>query len=86
MASKLPQLQTKLAQASQYATKHGGAWYKQLLEQNKQYIQEPPTIEKCQKLANELFYTRLARFLFLGISYSILVLLCALVTQQGIGK
>ncbi|XP_062154653.1 uncharacterized protein LOC133862797 [Alnus glutinosa] len=60
MASKLPQLQTKLAQASQYATKHGGAWYKQLLEQNKQYIQEPPTIEKCQKLANELFYTRLA--------------------------
>jgi F-type H+-transporting ATPase subunit g len=62
MASKLPQLQTKLAQASQYAAKHGGAWYKQLVERNKQYIQEPPTIEKCQTLANELFYTRLARF------------------------
>ncbi|GMY34524.1 ATPase, F0 complex, subunit G, mitochondrial [Fagus crenata] len=60
MASKLPQLQTKLSQASQYVAKHGGAYYKQLLEQNKQYIQEPPTIEKCQTLANQLFYTRLA--------------------------
>ncbi|XP_041020158.1 uncharacterized protein LOC121261828 [Juglans microcarpa x Juglans regia] len=60
MASMLTQLQTKLAQASQYMAKHGGARYKQLLEQNKQYIQEPPTIEKCQTLANELFYTRLA--------------------------
>ncbi|XP_048333870.1 uncharacterized protein LOC107404101 [Ziziphus jujuba] len=56
MASKLPQLGTKLAQSAQL----GNAYFKQLLERNKQYIQEPPTVEKCQTLAKQLFYTRLA--------------------------
>jgi len=65
MASKLRQLQSKACQASQLVSKHGGAYYKQLLEQNKQYIQEPPTVEKCNLLSKQLFYTRLARLYFL---------------------
>ncbi len=60
MASKLQQLQPKVAQASQFVAKHGCAYYKQLLEQNKQYVQEPPTVEKCNLLAKQLLYTRLA--------------------------
>ncbi|XP_040997418.1 uncharacterized protein LOC121243370 [Juglans microcarpa x Juglans regia] len=60
MASKLVQLQSKAAQASQFVAKHGCAYYRQLLEQNKQYIQEPPTVEKCNLLSKQLFYTRLA--------------------------
>ncbi|KAK4602725.1 hypothetical protein RGQ29_011650 [Quercus rubra] len=60
MASKLHQLQSKAVQASQFVSKHGGAYYKQLLEQNKQFIQEPPTVEKCNLLSKQLFYTRLA--------------------------
>ncbi|KAL5982765.1 hypothetical protein ACLOJK_016841 [Asimina triloba] len=61
MASKLQQLQSKSVQASQFVAKHATTYYKQLLEQNKQYIQEPPTIEKCNLLSKQLFYTRLAR-------------------------
>ncbi|KAL5573032.1 hypothetical protein UlMin_022629 [Ulmus minor] len=60
MASKLHQLQSKACQASQFAYKHGSTYYKQLLEQNKQYIQQPPTVEKCSELSKQLFYTRLA--------------------------
>ncbi|WCJ42639.1 Mitochondrial ATP synthase subunit G protein [Euphorbia peplus] len=60
MASKLLQLQSKACQATQFVRTHGTAYYKQLLEQNKQYIQEPPTIEKCGELSKQLFYTRLA--------------------------
>ncbi|OMO91630.1 ATPase, F0 complex, subunit G, mitochondrial [Corchorus olitorius] len=60
MASKLQQLQSKASQASKFVSKHGTAYYKQLLEQNKQYIQEPPTVEKCNELSKQLFYTRLA--------------------------
>ncbi|KAJ8770396.1 hypothetical protein K2173_015010 [Erythroxylum novogranatense] len=61
MAAKLLQLQSKACQASQFVAKHGTVYYKQLLEQNKQYIQEPATVEKCNLLAKQLFYTRLAR-------------------------
>ncbi|KAG6770555.1 hypothetical protein POTOM_026240 [Populus tomentosa] len=61
MASKLVQLQSKACQASKFVSKHGGAYYKQLLEQNKQYIQDPPTVEKCNLLSKQLLYTRLAR-------------------------
>lgn len=61
MASKLHQLQSKACQASKFVTKHGSTYYKQLLEQNKQYIQEPATVEKCNLLSKQLFYTRLAR-------------------------
>ncbi|OIT08341.1 uncharacterized protein LOC107830929 [Nicotiana tabacum] len=60
MASKIQQLQSKACQASQFLTKHGTTYYKQLLEQNKQYIVEPPTIEKCNELSKQLFHTRLA--------------------------
>ncbi|XP_058189131.1 uncharacterized protein LOC131306728 [Rhododendron vialii] len=60
MASKMHLLQSKAAEASKLVSKHGSSYYKQLLEQNKQYIQEPPTVEKCQQLANQLAYTRLA--------------------------
>ncbi|CAL0332226.1 unnamed protein product [Lupinus luteus] len=60
MASKLQQLQSKACQASQVIGKHGSSYYKQLLEKNKQYIQDPPTVEKCDHLAKQLFYTRLA--------------------------
>ena len=61
MASKLQQLQSKACQASKFVAKHGTAYYKQLLEQNKQYVQEPPTVEKCNELSKQLLYTRLAR-------------------------
>ncbi|XP_075474492.1 uncharacterized protein LOC142505403 [Primulina tabacum] len=60
MASKLQQVQAKVLQASQFVAKHGSAYHKQLLEQNKQYIVDPPTVEKCNELAKQLFYTRLA--------------------------
>lgn len=61
MASKLRQLQSKAAQASQFVAKHGAAYYKQLLEKNKQYVLDPPTVENCILLEKQLFYTRLAR-------------------------
>ncbi|KAF3450627.1 hypothetical protein FNV43_RR06716 [Rhamnella rubrinervis] len=60
MTSKLLQLQRSLAQLSQFVAKNGNPYYKQLLERNKHYIQEPPTVEKCQTLAKQLLYTRLA--------------------------
>ncbi|CAI9100521.1 OLC1v1037641C1 [Oldenlandia corymbosa var. corymbosa] len=60
MAARLKQLQSKAVQASQLVSKHGTTYYKQLLEQNKQFIQEPPTVEKCNELSKQLFYTRLA--------------------------
>ncbi|KAK8947742.1 hypothetical protein KSP40_PGU017113 [Platanthera guangdongensis] len=60
MASKLHQLKAKAAQASQIMANQGNAYYKQLLEQNKQYIVNQPTVEACQELSKKLFYTRLA--------------------------
>ncbi|WMV37887.1 hypothetical protein MTR67_031272 [Solanum verrucosum] len=60
MASKIQQLQSQACQASKFVAKHGTAYYKQLLEQNKQYIVEPPTVEKCNELSKQLLYTRLA--------------------------
>ncbi|KAL3519053.1 hypothetical protein ACH5RR_021655 [Cinchona calisaya] len=60
MAARLKQLQSKAGQATQFVSKHGTAWDKPLMEQNKQYIQEPPTVEKCNELSKQLFQTRLA--------------------------
>ncbi|KAK9699776.1 hypothetical protein RND81_08G195500 [Saponaria officinalis] len=60
MASKLRQLQSKACQAKQFLSKHGEVYYKQMIEQNKEHIQEPPTVETCNRLAKQLFYTRLA--------------------------
>ncbi|KAL6519160.1 hypothetical protein OROGR_018480 [Orobanche gracilis] len=60
MASKLQQLQVKACQATQFVAKHGNVYYKQLLEQNKHYIKDPPTAETCNHLSKQLFYTRLA--------------------------
>jgi hypothetical protein len=33
------------------------------MERNKQYVVDPPTVEKCRELSKQLFYTRLARYL-----------------------
>lgn len=60
MASKLPLLQSKAAEASKFFSKHACTYYKQLMEKNKQYIQDPPTAETCKLLSKQLFYTRLA--------------------------
>lgn len=65
MASKLIQLQSKAGQATSFVAKHGTSYYKQLLEKNKQYIQEPATVEKCNELSKKLLYTRLARLVVL---------------------
>lgn len=64
MASKLVQIQSKACEASKFVAKHGNSYYRQLLEKNKQYIQEPATVEKCQELSKQLLYTRLARSVF----------------------
>ncbi|XP_075524205.1 uncharacterized protein LOC142556614 [Primulina tabacum] len=60
MASNLNQLRAKTMEVSSFVVKKGGTYYKQLLEKNKKYIQEPPTVETCQLLGKQLFYTRLA--------------------------
>jgi hypothetical protein len=64
MASKLLQLKSKACEASKFVSKHGTTYYKQLLDKNKMYIQEPATIEKCNELSKQLLYTRLARLVF----------------------
>ena len=61
MASKLLQMKSKACEASKFVSKHGTTYYKQLLEKNKHYIQEPATVEKCNELSKQLLYTRLAR-------------------------
>nr|GEU40882.1 putative ATPase, F0 complex, subunit G [Tanacetum cinerariifolium] len=60
MASKLHTLRSKAAEASKFLSKHVNTRYKEILEKNKKYIQDPPTIEKCQQLSDQLLYTRLA--------------------------
>ncbi|XP_047094870.1 CLP protease regulatory subunit CLPX1, mitochondrial-like isoform X2 [Lolium rigidum] len=60
LGSKLAQLQGKACEATRFVAKHGCAYSKNLLEKNKQYVVEPPTVEKCQELSKQLFYTRLA--------------------------
>jgi len=52
----------KATQASAEVANQINSHFKLLMERNKHYIQEPATIEKCQSLAKQLFYTRLARF------------------------
>ena len=54
-------MQSKAAVATEFATKRGSAFYKQLMEDNKHHVVEPPTVQKCQELSKQLFYTRLAR-------------------------
>lgn len=60
MGSYLKQLSSKANVASQYVNKHGSAYYRNLLDTNKQYIAPEPTVQKCQELSKQLFYTRLA--------------------------
>lgn len=69
MAARLQQLRSKAVQASGFVCKHGGAYYKELLEKNKHHIVEPSNIEKCQELSKQLFYTRLARSASLWIIF-----------------
>ncbi len=79
MASLMRQLQSKAAVATELAAKHGSTFYKRLLEENKQYIQQEPTVQKCQELSKQLFYTRLARFLFLVITCVCICVRCVCV-------
>ncbi|CAG7874100.1 unnamed protein product [Brassica rapa] len=68
MASKLLQMKSKACEASKF-----------FLEKNRQYIQEPATVEKCQELSKQLPYTRLARSFFLTLlSVSGFGLMCLL--------
>lgn len=60
LGSKLAGLQAKACEATRFVAKHGCAYSKNLMEKNKQYVVEPPTVEKCQELSKQLFYTRLA--------------------------
>ncbi|WOL14597.1 hypothetical protein Cni_G23377 [Canna indica] len=60
MAARLQQLRSKAVQASEFVSKSGCAYYKEMMEKNKHYVVQPPTIEKCQELSKQLFYTRLA--------------------------
>jgi F-type H+-transporting ATPase subunit g len=61
MAARLAALRAKAAQAAEFAAKHGEVYYKEAMEKNKQYVVQSPTVEKCQDLSKQLFYTRLAR-------------------------
>ncbi|CAN6332288.1 unnamed protein product, partial [Urochloa humidicola] len=60
LASRLAQLQAKACEATRFVAKHGCAYQRSLVEKNKKYVVEPPTIEKCQELSKQLLYTRLA--------------------------
>ncbi|PWA35554.1 ATPase, F0 complex, subunit G [Artemisia annua] len=60
MAAQLKQLQSKASQAKQFLSAHGSVYYKDIMEKNKQYVQSPATVEKCNELSKQLFYTRLA--------------------------
>jgi F-type H+-transporting ATPase subunit g len=75
MASRLTQLTAKVKQASEFVARSGGQYYKKQTEKNKKYVVNPPTIDKCKELSKQLFYTRLARFIFSTIFMSILVFL-----------
>lgn len=67
LGSKLAQLQSKACEATKIAAKHGCAYHKTLMEKNKHYVVDPPTIQKCQQLSKQLFYTRLARSALLPV-------------------
>ncbi|CAJ1955372.1 unnamed protein product [Sphenostylis stenocarpa] len=83
MASKIPQLPSKMNQVSQVVSDMGVSHYKLLLEKNKHYIQDPPTIEKCQSMAKQLFYTRLARCTLLPLILHFLGSVnCSIFTEQ----
>ena len=62
LASRLAQLQAKACEATRFVARHGCEYQRSLVEKNKKYVVEPPTIEKCQELSKQLLYTRLARF------------------------
>ncbi|KAG0569068.1 hypothetical protein M758_6G059300 [Ceratodon purpureus] len=56
MAALIRQLQTRVATVTETVAKYN----KRVLEKNKHYVADNPTIEKCQELSKQLFYTRLA--------------------------
>lgn len=67
MATLVKQLQSKAVQASHVINKHGSAYYKELLEKNKHHVVGDATVEKCQELSKQLFYTRLARLVLVVV-------------------
>ncbi|TYI89541.1 hypothetical protein E1A91_D03G063200v1 [Gossypium mustelinum] len=57
------ELKERAIQVSQLVTKNGGPYCRELMEraiQVSQSIKEPSSVETCQLLAKQLFYTRLA--------------------------
>ena len=70
LPSRLAQLQAKACEATRFAAKRGCAYQRSLVEKNKKYVVEPPTIEKCQELSKQLFYTRLARSVICSLSWT----------------
>ncbi|KAM3299459.1 hypothetical protein ACQJBY_040777 [Aegilops geniculata] len=60
LGSKLAQLQAKACEATRFVARNGCAYHKTLMEKNKQFVVQPPTVEKCQELSKQLFYTRIA--------------------------
>jgi hypothetical protein len=78
LASKAAQLQAKACEATRFAARHGCAYQRALLEKNNKYVVDPPTIERCQDLSKQLFYTRLARY--------VLLLPCPIRQSRGRGR
>ncbi|CAH8336493.1 unnamed protein product, partial [Eruca vesicaria subsp. sativa] len=62
MVSQLIQVQSKVCEVLKFVAEHGSSYYRQLLEKNKHFIQEPATVEKCQEFYKQLLYTSLASF------------------------
>uniref|UniRef100_A0A0D9V514 Uncharacterized protein n=1 Tax=Leersia perrieri TaxID=77586 RepID=A0A0D9V514_9ORYZ len=54
------QLQSKACEAARNAAKQGRAYHEEVMERNKHFVVDPPTVETCQKLSKQLYYTRLA--------------------------
>ena len=85
LPSRLAQLQAKACEATRFAAKRGCAYQRSLVEKNKKYVVEPPTIEKCQELSKQLFYTRLARFVQ-SISALVLLLVSSFPSEILMGE
>ncbi|XP_044976918.1 uncharacterized protein LOC123444300 [Hordeum vulgare subsp. vulgare] len=53
-------MQSRASEAASNAAKRGCEYHRTLMERNRQYVVDPPTVEKCRELSKQLFYTRLA--------------------------
>ena len=55
LASKLAQLQSKACEATRFAAKHGCAYHKTLMEKNKHYVADPPTLSHLEQNGQVVF-------------------------------